>query len=176
MGYAITQPLDLTGVAQSSEVAAVNAKLAPGVTPAVSAVGQSAGVQSGLEELMQRLTAVRAALIDNVNATVSSRLASNSNPPNADVATSTRASSTATTRINTVQRGTITVTGTSQTATITSVDTTKTQLANLGFTGDQAEGRGMRIVLTDATTITAVIGSAPGGIGNIVGYEVTAWT
>ena len=65
--------------------------------------------------------------------------------------------------IKSIQRGTIAITGaaSSQTATITSVDTTKTQLRMLGASVTTNVNEMPYIVLTNATTITATrVGSA----------------
>lgn len=61
--------------------------------------------------------------------------------------------------IKSIQRGTISITGGngSNTATITSVDTTKSLISFLGataYSGAAADGQG-RVELTDATTVTA---------------------
>jgi len=73
-----------------------------------------------------------------------------------------------------IQRGTITITtGVTGTATITSVDTTKTELRMLGLTYDGATlpESTCRMALTNATTITATRGS--GGNTTVVSWELT---
>lgn len=80
--------------------------------------------------------------------------------------------------IKSVQRGTITLaTVTSNTATITSVDTTKATLEMLGWnTNDTANNPtnwDVRIVLTNATTITGTMGTASATVG--LGYQVVEW-
>lgn len=75
-----------------------------------------------------------------------------------------------------VVRGTITITGaTSNTATITSVDTTNSRLRTLGFTCnnnlDTAAQYNTVLALTNATTITASVITSPGGDSTIVSYE-----
>mgnify|MGYP001570750435 CR=1 FL=1 len=61
-----------------------------------------------------------------------------------------------------IQRGTIVLSAATGTATITSVDTTKTELRHLGQAGGaggEAAGRVLtNIVLTNSTTITATMG------------------
>lgn len=64
--------------------------------------------------------------------------------------------------IKSVQRGTITVAGgsTSNTATVTAVDTSKSELRMLGFSGSSTSSGGaeewaVRIALTNGTTVTA---------------------
>lgn len=68
--------------------------------------------------------------------------------------------------IKSIQRGTVTV---SSTATITSVDTTKTELRQLGFSSGSADPSA-RIVLTNATTITCT-----GGGSSVASWELTEY-
>ncbi len=82
-------------------------------------------------------------------------------------------------KIKDIQRGTIQIgnTTTSQTATITSVDTTKTELRFLGSNNSTASAEPKSdsciLVLTDAVTITA---SRQGNGGNLnVSWELTEW-
>ena len=78
--------------------------------------------------------------------------------------------------VKSVQYGTVTlgVGITTNTATITSVDTTKTVLINLGNTSDGNNAGGMsdfcRIVLTNATTVTAISAGSSGS--RVVGFCV----
>ena len=68
--------------------------------------------------------------------------------------------------IKSIQRGTISVaSGSSATATITAVNTAKTELRYLG-----AEVASARIALTNSTTVTATNGS---GATVVVGFEIT---
>ena len=68
--------------------------------------------------------------------------------------------------IKSIQRGTISVTaGSSATATITAVNTAKTELRYLG-----AEVNAARIALTNSTTVTA---TNAGVATVVVGFEVT---
>lgn len=81
--------------------------------------------------------------------------------------------------INSIQRGTISITGSNltATATITAVDTSKTEVRWLGHTVSasvQAE-LGVRLSLTNSTTITATRAIAPGSPTTIVSFEVTEW-
>lgn len=85
------------------------------------------------------------------------------------------------TSIKSIQRGTITVaSATSATATITSVDTAKSELRMLGETMSTAASIGalatnfVRISLTNATTITATRISAAAD-ATIVSWELTEW-
>jgi hypothetical protein len=76
--------------------------------------------------------------------------------------------------IKSTQRGTIDMdNGTSKTATITSVDTSKTQLRWLGGTA-AASGTfiGQQLVLTNSTTVTATAASASTGF---VSWELTEY-
>ena len=77
--------------------------------------------------------------------------------------------------IKSIQRGTITISGTSsQTATVTAVDTTKAQLRNLGCDSVQdTAGMTIKVVLTNTTTITASRQTVTGA--NIVAWELTEW-
>lgn len=78
--------------------------------------------------------------------------------------------------IKSIQRGTISIAAltTSATATITSVNTAKTELRYLG--GGQLDGNGFavfaRVALTNSTTITATASSAPNSACN-VSWELT---
>ena len=80
--------------------------------------------------------------------------------------------------LRSVQRGTVTTTGSSTgTATITSVTTTKATLDFLGFTTTYAGGTLVGhaladVVLTNATTVTA---NGLGAIDRTVGFQVTEW-
>jgi hypothetical protein len=78
--------------------------------------------------------------------------------------------------IRTIQRGTITMTGTNTTgtATISAVDTAKSSLRNLGFSTNTVitpatDYDGVRLALTNTTTVTATRGA-----GNISAAVVTA--
>ena len=80
--------------------------------------------------------------------------------------------------IASTQRGSITISGvaTSNTATITAVDTTKTQLRLLGLSNNSGAGSDpggdvARIALTNSTTITASRGI--GGADVVVSWELT---
>lgn len=79
--------------------------------------------------------------------------------------------------IKSIQRGTISITAgnTSNTATITAVDTNKAQLISLGWAAANStlEDYACRIVFTNATTITAIRGG--GGGTAVVGYQVIEW-
>lgn len=80
--------------------------------------------------------------------------------------------------IKSIQRGVISITsGTSATASITSVDTSKTELRCLGGDGLDASGFNnmARIVLTNATTITATVGRTAAGTGTQVSWELTEY-
>lgn len=76
--------------------------------------------------------------------------------------------------VKSVQRGTITVTSNSnsQTATITAVDTSKSMVNYLGFTGGAVSTYDTwpRVALTNSTTVTVTKGGSTLGI--IVSYEV----
>ena len=84
-------------------------------------------------------------------------------------------------RIKSIQRGTITLSGTSSaTATIASVDTTKTELRMLGFTSDYAGTNTEspyfpRISLTSSTTITATRVSNNNTYTTVVSWELTEY-
>ena len=76
--------------------------------------------------------------------------------------------------VKSVQRGTITLTGSQQgTATITAVDVSKAELRFLGCTGDQASAASdtVYLVLTNTTTITATRASSTGTA--TVSWELT---
>lgn len=78
--------------------------------------------------------------------------------------TSTRTLTSAATVINSIQYGTVALTNgsTSATATITSVDTSKAVLINLGYTvsEDTAKDALARLSLTNSTTVTATRGAS----------------
>lgn len=83
-------------------------------------------------------------------------------------------------RIKSIQRGTITIAfnASSATATIASVDTTKTELRMLGFsyaTNDPIIGYAFpQISLTSSTQITAIRGgNSTGTVDTIVSWELT---
>lgn len=85
------------------------------------------------------------------------------------------------TRASSTQRGTITVTTTSNTASISSVTVTRAHEGMLGRIVDAAAGGSTedmfeescaRIDLTNATTVTATLFAAPGASGNISGFVV----
>lgn len=77
--------------------------------------------------------------------------------------------------IKSIQRATIDVTsGTSNTATITSVNTERARLRFLGVRITGSEDSGMiRLALTNGTTVTATRFSDGGGTTAIVSFEVT---
>lgn len=68
--------------------------------------------------------------------------------------------------IKSIQRGVISLPGGSGSATITSVDTAKTELRCLGFSGG-ASGASSQIVLTNSTTISA------SGTSTAISWELT---
>lgn len=82
--------------------------------------------------------------------------------------------------IKAIQRGVISiaVSGTSATATITAVDTAKSELRFLGGSGYDASGTIAtvpRIVLTNATTVTATVINANPSIGLSASWELTEY-
>lgn len=81
------------------------------------------------------------------------------------------------TTIKSIQRGTITATSAGATATISSVNTAKTELRFLGGSGTDG-GVTLcvvpRIVLTNSTTITAIHPTLSGS-GAVVSWELTEW-
>ncbi len=81
--------------------------------------------------------------------------------------------------IKAIQRGTISISigNTSATATITAVDTAKTELRFLGGSGLDvvAYANVPRLVLTNTTTITATVQYAAGPAANIVSWELTEY-
>ena len=79
--------------------------------------------------------------------------------------------------IKSIQRGTVSLTGTASTATVTisPVNTSKAMLSFLGFTsnGNAALGESLtRIALTDSTTITATRELTGNSFINIVSWEL----
>lgn len=73
--------------------------------------------------------------------------------------------------VKSIQRGTVTITAsTSGTATITSVDTSKSELRLLGVSSGSAGGADTRIALTNATTITATNASS---VTAVASWELT---
>jgi hypothetical protein len=83
--------------------------------------------------------------------------------------------------IKSIQRGTISIsTGSSATATVTSVNTAKSLLTHLGHSGyyssSTTDGAGnVRISLTNATTITATVGATPNLVPYTVSYELVEY-
>ena len=74
--------------------------------------------------------------------------------------------------LKSIQRGVISIVGAySGTATITAVDTSKTELRLLGVSNTTVPADLARVVLTDATTITATRGSNSGT--SEVSWELT---
>lgn len=80
--------------------------------------------------------------------------------------------------VKSMQRGTISISTaqTSNTATVTAVDTAKSQLALLGYTNNQTLGSNMipRIALTNSTTITATLPALPTQ-AETVSWELIEW-
>ena len=82
--------------------------------------------------------------------------------------------------IRSIQRGTISVAAgaSSNTATVTSVNTAKSELKFLGQSPDAATAMYgkelLRIELTNATTVTATRGGSPSR-GNVVSYELVEY-
>jgi hypothetical protein len=73
--------------------------------------------------------------------------------------------------VKSIQRGTLSISSsTTGTATISSVNTSKTELRYLGISSGSAGSDVTRIVLTNATTITATCGSS---ITGTVSWELT---
>ena len=168
------------------------------------------GVPAKLKTLIDRLTATRAAKLDNLDVVLSTRLsaAGYTAPDNSGISTiiayvdELEARLTAVragkldaitearlakldvalaTGIKSIQRGTIAVTGTNltATATITSVDTAKTELRFQGMSM-QADAAwpartSLRITLTNATTITATRGEGVSLNDVTVNWELTEY-
>jgi|TARA_R110001583_G_scaffold45552_4_gene143435 hypothetical protein len=78
--------------------------------------------------------------------------------------------------IGSIQRGTISLTGTSATSTITAVDVDKSILSWLGVrcTHDGSAKAMVNIVLTNSTTITAT--RDDGTNTSIVSWQIVEWT
>ena len=78
--------------------------------------------------------------------------------------------------IKSIQRGTIAITGTNTTATvsITSVDTSKTELRYLGIT-EASTDSGAYIALTSSTQITATRAAPTASHSVTVSWELTEW-
>lgn len=125
------------------------------------------GVPGKLKTLLDRLTATRAGYLDNLDAAVTTRAAASTALSTATW-TSTRAgyldnlsSAPLSTAINRIQSGTIQLTGTmtSGTATITSVDTSKSLViwngVSISTSGTAFADFGVRLALTSGTTVTA---------------------
>lgn len=79
----------------------------------------------------------------------------------------------ATSVIKSIQRGTISITGTSATATITSVSTAKSAVAFLGFQSNSYSIDAPSVTLTNATTVTAT--RSVGTNTSICGYQVVEY-
>lgn len=80
-------------------------------------------------------------------------------------------------QIKSIQRGTIAISsGTSNTATVTSVDTSKSILMHLGQSSTQTgiDNVSTALALTNATTITATRGGSTGT--TTVGYQLIEYT
>lgn len=84
--------------------------------------------------------------------------------------------------IKSIQRGTITISGTAltATATITAVDTAKSELRHLGVSSNPPASTidheyALRLSLTNSTTITATRAAAPNSTSAIVSWELTEW-
>lgn len=82
--------------------------------------------------------------------------------------------------IKSIQRGTIAITGgTSNTATVTAVDVSNSQLRCLGQTTDNTGLAGQtsfaKIALTNGTTITAIVNTSPGGSIVTISYELVEY-
>jgi len=80
--------------------------------------------------------------------------------------------------IKSLQRGTITCTtsGTSWTATISSVDTGKSIAYKTGGRSELANSMGITaIILTDATTVTMSVGSQPSNYSTVTPFTVVEY-
>lgn len=79
--------------------------------------------------------------------------------------------------IKSIQRGTITIAGssTSNTATITSVNTAKSIISLLGTASTETSTANVlaHVALTNATTVTATRGGSTGSL--VVGYQVVEY-
>lgn len=136
-------------------------------------LGFLAGLPGQLATLTSRLTSARATKLDNLDAAVSSTAPASTALSSAtwtgtkagyiDAAVSSRLGS-----IKSIQRGFVNVGAgaTSGTATITAVNPAKSILTHLGGGAVDAHSR---IELTDATTITANLGSSSAGV---VGWQL----
>lgn len=120
-------------------------------------IGLLASIKSGITTLTGRLTSGRATALDNLDAAVTTRLGS----------------------IKSIQRNTIVIAVTagtgSNTASISSVTTSKSIITNLGATQDGvfASPCTVRLALTNGTTVTASAAGANGSSVNVtVGYQV----
>lgn len=79
-------------------------------------------------------------------------------------------------RIKSIQRGEITLSGESATATIASVDTAKTELRMLGYNYSSSSHPGAavpKISLTSSTAITATRGIQTASVPTTVSWELT---
>ena len=80
--------------------------------------------------------------------------------------------------VKSIQRGTITATtsGTSWTATVSSVDTAKAVAYKTGNRSELANQYGITaVVLTDATTVTASTGSQPTNYSTVTSFTVVEY-
>ena len=117
-------------------------------------IGLLASIKSGVTTLTGRLTSGRATALDNLDAAITTRLGS----------------------IKSIQRGSITVThsgagSTSNTATITSVTTSKSVILKLGHTCNSDIAQ-TRVELTNGTTVTAYSTVIDGNATVTVDYQV----
>lgn len=136
MGYAITRPVDLTGVASAADVAAA-----------------------------------RDAVNANVDADVGAVAA------RTDVATSTRAPTSATTKIKSIQRGMLTIPAAVQSAeaAIATVVLASTHLDHHGSISADDTVQPTYVYFNGASAVGAAKGKASGASDTIVRYQITEW-
>ena len=142
-------------------------------------LGVPGKLKTVIDHLQTYLSSTRCAKIDNLDTPLTSRAPASTalstatwTPTKAghiDAAITSRMAS-----IKAIYRGTITVPfgAVSATATITSVDTAKSLIFNLGAQNDGTEAPNVRLELTNGTTITASKTNYSGTPEVIVGYQV----
>lgn len=147
-----------------------------------------AGVPGKLKTLLGRLTATRAAALDNLDASITSRAPADTAVSNA-VLTDTRVAyldnlAAAPLRIKSIQRGVINIfngTGTATgSATITAVNPAKTELRLLGYHGYRTDTGGLwnepaSVRLASATSVLAQRFTNSDVISTSVSWELTEY-
>lgn len=140
-------------------------------------IGLLASIKAGITTLTGRLTSGRATALDYLDVSVNSRAPSSTALSNAvwDATLKSYIQGIPQTQINSIQQGSVSVSSvaesgsSSNTATISSVTTSKAICLLSGHTSTKADGYAA-VELTNATTVTAYVRNQGVGTATIVAY------